>query len=47
VVLDLDHGFSITLRQQVRLYGIYVPDVRSKDSNWKAKGLERQALVAQ
>lgn len=44
VDLDLDLGFSITLRQRVRLYGIDAPELRSKDPAEKAKG---QAFVAQ
>ena len=47
VDLDLDLGFSITMRQRVRLYGIDAPEVRSKDPIEKAKGLESQAFVAQ
>jgi micrococcal nuclease len=47
VDLDLDLGFSITLRQRVRLYGIDAPELRSKDPAEKAKGLESQAFVAQ
>jgi micrococcal nuclease len=47
VDLDLDLGFSITLRQRVRLYGIDAPELRSKDPNEKAKGQESQAFVVQ
>jgi micrococcal nuclease len=47
VDLDLDLGFSITLRQRVRLYGIDAPELRSKDPIEKAKGLESQAFVTQ
>jgi micrococcal nuclease len=39
VDLDLVLGFSITLRQRVRLYGIDAPELRSKDPAEKAKGL--------
>ena len=45
--LDLDLGFSITLRQRVRLYGIDAPELRSKDPIEKAKGQESQAFVTQ
>ena len=47
VDLDLDLGFSLTLRQRVRLYGVDAPELRSKDPAEKAKGLESQAFVAQ
>jgi micrococcal nuclease len=47
VDLDLDLGFSITLRQRVRLYGLDAPEVRTKDPIEKAKGLESQAFVSQ
>lgn len=47
VDLDLDLGFSITLRQRVRLYGIDAPELRSKDPIEKAKGQESQAFVVQ
>ena len=47
VDLDLDLGFSITLRQRVRLYGIDAPELRSKDPIEKAKGQESQAFVTQ
>jgi micrococcal nuclease len=47
VDLDLDLGFSITLRQRVRLYGIDAPEVRTKDPIEKAKGLASQAFVSQ
>jgi micrococcal nuclease len=45
--LELDLGFSITLRQRVRLYGIETPDVRTMDPIEKAKGQESQAFVSQ
>jgi micrococcal nuclease len=44
VDLDLDLGFSITLRQRVRLYGIDAPEVHTKDPIEKAKGLENAYL---
>ena len=47
VDLDLDLGFSITLRQRVRLIGVDAPELRSKDPAEKAKGQESQAFVAQ
>jgi micrococcal nuclease len=43
--LDLDLGFSLVLRQRVRLYGLDAPEIRSKDPAEKAKGLESQAFV--
>jgi endonuclease YncB( thermonuclease family) len=45
--LDLDLGFSITLRQRVRLYGLDAPEIRSKNPAEKAKGQESQAFVSQ
>jgi micrococcal nuclease len=45
--LDLDLGFSLVLRQRVRLYGLDTPEIRSKDPAEKAKGLESQAFVNQ
>lgn len=47
VDLDLDLGFSLTLRQRVRLYGIDAPELRSKDPQEKSKGQESQAFVSQ
>ena len=47
VDLDLDLGFSLTLRQRVRIYGIDAPELRSKDPAEKAKGQESQAFVDQ
>jgi micrococcal nuclease len=47
VDLDLDLGFSLTLRQRVRLYGIDAPELRSRDPQEKAKGQESQRFVAQ
>lgn len=47
VDLDLDLGFSLTLRQRVRLYGIDAPELRSKDPQEKIKGQESQAFVSQ
>jgi micrococcal nuclease len=47
VDFDLDLGFSLTLRQRVRLYGIDAPELRSKDPIEKAKGQESQAFVVQ
>ncbi len=44
--LDLDLGFSLVLRQRVRLYGLDAPEIRSKDPAEKAKGLESQAFVS-
>jgi micrococcal nuclease len=45
--LDLDLGFSLVLRQRVRLLGLDAPEIRSKDPAEKAKGLESQAFVSQ
>ena len=46
--LDLDLGFSLVLRQRVRLLGLDAPEIRSnKDPAEKAKGLESQAFVNQ
>jgi micrococcal nuclease len=45
VDLDLDLGFSLVLRQRVRLYGIDTPEVRTKDAAEKARGLEAKAFV--
>jgi micrococcal nuclease len=47
VDLDLDLGFSLTLRQRVRLYGIDALELRCKGPFEKAKGQEGQAFVAQ
>jgi micrococcal nuclease len=47
VDLDLDLGFSITLRQRVRLNGIDTPEIRSKDPAEKARGQESLAFVSQ
>jgi micrococcal nuclease len=44
--LDLDLGFSLVLRQRVRLYGLDAPELRSKDPAEKAKGQESQAFVS-
>lgn len=43
--LDLDLGFSITLRQRVRLIGIDAPEVRTRDAAEKARGLATAAHV--
>ena len=45
--LDLDLGFSLVLRQGVRLLGLDAPEIRSKDPAEKARGLESQAFVSQ
>jgi micrococcal nuclease len=45
--LDLDLGFSITLRQRVRLIGIDAPEVRTRDAAEKARGLQAQAFVVE
>ena len=45
--LDLDLGFSITLRQRVRLIGIDAPETRTRDAAEKARGLEAQRFVAE
>lgn len=45
VDLELDLGFSLTLRQRVRLFGIDAPELRSKDPEEKAKGMDSQAYV--
>jgi micrococcal nuclease len=47
VDLDLDLGFSLTLRQRVRLYGVDAPELRSKDPAEKARAQESQAFVSQ
>ncbi len=47
VDLDLDLGFSLTLRQRVRLYGVDAPELRSKDHAEKARAQESQAFVSQ
>jgi hypothetical protein len=47
LIWDLDLGFSLVLRQRVRLYGLDAPEIRSKDPAEKAKGLESQAFVSQ
>jgi micrococcal nuclease len=47
VDLDLDLGFSITIRQRMRLIGLDAPELRSKDPVEKAKGQESQAFVSQ
>jgi micrococcal nuclease len=47
VDLDLDLGFSLTLRQRVRLYGVDAPELRSKDPAEKAKAQESQGFVTQ
>ena len=44
--LDLDLGFSITLRQRVRLIGIDAPETRTRDAAEKARGLETRDYVA-
>lgn len=43
--LDLDLGFSITLRQRVRLVGINAPETRTKNAAEKARGLQAQQFV--
>jgi micrococcal nuclease len=43
--LDLDLGFSITLRQRVRLIGIDAPEVRTRDAAEKARGQAAAAHV--
>ena len=45
--LDLDLGFSITLRQRVRLIGIDAPEVRTRDAAEKARGLQAQQFVVE
>jgi endonuclease YncB( thermonuclease family) len=45
--LDLDLGFSITLRQRIRLYGLDAPEIHSKDPAEKAKGQESMLFVSQ
>ena len=45
--LDLDLGFSITLRQRVRLIGIDAPEVRTRDAEEKARGLQAQQFVVE
>jgi micrococcal nuclease len=45
--LDLDLGFSITLRQRVRLIGIDAPEVRTRDAAEKTRGLQAQAFVVE
>jgi micrococcal nuclease len=43
--LDLDLGFSITLRQRVRLIGIDAPEMRTRDAAEKTRGLATAAHV--
>lgn len=43
--LDLDLGFSITLRQRVRLIGVNAPEIRSRNAAEKARGLQAEAFV--
>lgn len=43
--LDLDLGFSLVLRQRVRLYGIDAPEVRTRDAAEKERGLRAKAFV--
>ena len=38
--VDINLGFSVKIKQRVRLYGINTPEVRTKDLNEKKKGLE-------
>ena len=38
--VNIDLGFSVKIKQRVRLYGINTPEVRTKDLNEKKKGLE-------
>lgn len=45
VDLDLDLGFSLVLRQRVRLYGIDTPEVRTRDAAEKERGLAAKAFV--
>jgi micrococcal nuclease len=45
--LDLDLGFSVTLRQRVRLIGIDAPEVRTRDDAEKARGLQAQRFVVE
>ena len=45
--LDLDLGFSITLRQRVRLIGLDAPEVRTRDAAEKARGLQAQRFVVE
>ena len=47
VDLDLDLGFSLTLRQWVRLYGVDAPELRSKAPAEKARTQESQAFMSQ
>ncbi len=47
VDLELDLGFSITLRQRVRLTGLDAPEIHSKDPAEKARGQESLAFVSQ
>lgn len=43
--LDLDLGFSLVLRQRVRLYGLDAPELRTKDAAEKERGLRTKAFV--
>jgi micrococcal nuclease len=47
VDLDLDLGFSVTMRQRVRLIGLDAPEIRSKDPIEKGKGQESLVFVNQ
>jgi micrococcal nuclease len=44
--LDLDLGFSLVLRQRIRLFGVDTPEIHTRDAAEKARGLEAQAYVS-
>jgi micrococcal nuclease len=45
VDLVIDCGFSIFIRQRVRLYGINTPETRTRDKEEKVKGLAAKARL--
>jgi endonuclease YncB( thermonuclease family) len=44
--LDLDLGFSLVLRQRVRLLGLDAPEIRSKDAAEKVSTDTQKVLTA-
>ena len=43
--IDIALGFNLTLSERVRLMGVDTPEIRSRNSVTKAKGLEAKAFV--
>jgi len=37
IVLNIDLGFNVTIKETIRLYGINTPELRSKNKNEKTK----------